>query len=139
MLPGTVDTEVRIVVVRAVVEVETVDTTVFVKVVEKTPPNGANLSIVESGFMNSCKYSAGIIEGSLKKVGSPTPEPPVAEPNSGSAPTIQPLVSEVMYTDVRIGGAPPNVEEAPIMAGDKVTKFQPVPSQCIMLATSTPG
>ena len=40
-----------IVVVRAVVEVDTVDTIVDVKVVEKTPPNGANLKIVESGVL----------------------------------------------------------------------------------------
>ena len=119
------------VVVRAVVEVDTVDTSVFVEVVEKIPPNGANLRIVESGFMNSCR---GIV-GSVKNVGSE-----VEEPNSGSAPTIQPLVSVVMYMDVRIGGAPPRpVAVAPSKEGDKVTRFQAVPSQCIMLATSIPG
>jgi hypothetical protein len=40
-----------IVVVRAVVEVDTVDTRVDVKVVENIPPNGENLSIVESGVL----------------------------------------------------------------------------------------
>jgi hypothetical protein len=130
-LPGTVTSEVVTVV--AVVDVETVDTKVLVEVVEKIPPNGANLRIVESGFLNSCGDPTKF-EGSLKNVGSDTPEP-----NSGSAPTIQPLVSEVMYMDVRIGGAPPKVEAAPSKAGDKVTRFQAAPSQCITLVTSTPG
>jgi len=40
-----------IVVVRAVVEVEIVDTTIEVEVVENIPPNGENLSIVESGVL----------------------------------------------------------------------------------------
>jgi hypothetical protein len=40
-----------IVVVSAVVEVETVDTTSEVDVVENTPPNGANLNMVESGVL----------------------------------------------------------------------------------------
>ena len=40
-----------IVVVRAVVEVEIVDTTIDVEVVENTPPNGENLNIVESGVL----------------------------------------------------------------------------------------
>lgn len=39
------------VVVRAVVEVETVDTTIDVEVVENIPPNGENLSIVDSGVL----------------------------------------------------------------------------------------
>ena len=39
------------VVVKAVVEVETVDTIVEVTVVEKTAPNDENLSIVESGVL----------------------------------------------------------------------------------------
>jgi hypothetical protein len=39
------------VVVSAVVEVETVDTTIDVEVVENIPPNGENLSIVESGVL----------------------------------------------------------------------------------------
>jgi len=41
----------EIVVVRAVVWVETVDTTIEVEVVENIPPNGENLSIVESGVL----------------------------------------------------------------------------------------
>jgi hypothetical protein len=40
-----------IVVVSAVVEVEIVDTTIDVEVVENIPPNGENLSIVESGVL----------------------------------------------------------------------------------------
>jgi hypothetical protein len=40
-----------IVVVRAVVEVETVDTTIEVEVVENTAPYGANLNMVESGVL----------------------------------------------------------------------------------------
>jgi hypothetical protein len=36
----------------SVVEVDTVETTVDVEVVEKRPPNGENLSIVERGFLN---------------------------------------------------------------------------------------
>lgn len=39
------------VVVSAVVEVETVDTTIDVEVVENTPPNGENRSIVDSGVL----------------------------------------------------------------------------------------
>jgi hypothetical protein len=39
------------VVVSAVVEVETVDTTIDVEVVENTPPNGEKRSIVESGVL----------------------------------------------------------------------------------------
>jgi len=39
------------VVVSAVVEVDTVDTTIEVEVVENTPPNGENLSIVDSGVL----------------------------------------------------------------------------------------
>jgi hypothetical protein len=40
-----------IVVVSAVVEVETVDTTIDVEVVENTPPKGENRNIVESGVL----------------------------------------------------------------------------------------
>jgi len=40
-----------IVVVRAVVDVDTVETTVEVKVVEKTQPNGANRKMVDSGVL----------------------------------------------------------------------------------------
>jgi uncharacterized protein YgiM (DUF1202 family) len=42
---------VELVVVRPVVEVEMVETTIEVEVVEKMPPNGENLSIVESGVL----------------------------------------------------------------------------------------
>ena len=73
--------EVVIVVVTAVVEVDTVDTMVEVDVVENTPPNGANLKIVDKGSLNPGPLQYDALAGKVK---------------SGVAPTTQPLVSDVM-------------------------------------------
>jgi len=77
----TVDT---VVAVTAVVDVDTVETavTVEVEVAPHTPPKDANLSIVESAF----------VEIDVKP---------------GLDPTTQPLLGDVMYTALRTGGTSP--------------------------------
>jgi hypothetical protein len=84
-----VETDVAI----SVVDVEIVDATrdveVEVTTVAADPPNGENLSIVESAFVEI-----------------------VVKP--GSDPTTQPLLDEVMYTELRTGGI------CPRSAGDVV-------------------
>jgi hypothetical protein len=102
------ETKVESEVVTAVVDVNMVDTTVEVAVVVTSPPKGANLSIVESAF----------VEMDVKP---------------GLDPTIQPLLGDVMYTELRIGGTSPRI------AGEVVIWFQATPSQWKIVATSTPG
>ena len=80
---------VEIKVVTIVVESEPVKTTVDVEVVVTSPPNAANSRIVESAFVEI-----------------------VVKP--GLDPTIHPVLGEVMYTELRIGGICPRI------AGDVV-------------------
>jgi hypothetical protein len=69
-LVGVNTLDVDTVVVTAVVEVDTVESTVEVEVTVATPPNGANLRIVDSA--------------------------PVIVRNPGLDPTTQPLLGEIM-------------------------------------------
>jgi hypothetical protein len=99
--------EVTVVTDTAVVDVDTVETTVTVEV-EHTPPKGANLSIVESAFVE-------------------------IDVNPGLDPTTQPLLGDVMYTELRTGGTSPRI------AGEVVIWFQATPSQWKIVGTSFPG
>ena len=75
---------VEIKVVAIVVETEPVNTTVDVEVVVTSPPNAANSRIVESAFV-------------------------VIDVKPGLEPTIQPVLGEVMYTELRTGGTCPRI------------------------------
>lgn len=101
--------EVVVVRVTALVEVETVVRSVEVEVTVATPPKGANCRIVDSA------------------------PPDVIVRNLGLEPTIQPLVSEIMYTDVRIGSS------SPMIAGEVMSWLQAIPSQCRRFANRFPG
>ena len=103
-------TEVVTVVVKAVVEVETVDTRVDVAV--SKPPNGAKRRIVESG--------AGGRVGEIGGGGTTT----------GDDPTIQPLLGVIMYTEFSHGGFGVN----PNNAGARVMCVQATPSQWKIVA-----
>jgi hypothetical protein len=78
------ETTVEIKVVAIVVETDPVNTTVDVEVVVTSPPNAANSRIVESAFVEI-----------------------VVKP--GLAPTIHPVLGEVMYTELRTGGICPRI------------------------------
>lgn len=82
------ETNVEIKVVAIVVEIDPVDTTVDIAVVVMSPPNGANLRIVDSAFVG------GVVDGSS-----------FVKP--GLEPTIHPPLGEVMYTELRTGGICP--------------------------------
>jgi predicted RNA methylase len=78
------ETNVEIEVVTAVVDVNMVETTVEVAVVVTSPPKGANLSIVDSAFVEI-----------------------VVKP--GLDPTTHPLLGDVIYTALRTGGISPKI------------------------------
>jgi hypothetical protein len=115
-LPGTVLTDVVIVEVNAVVRVDTVDTMVVVSVAVSTPPKGANWSMVES-------------EG----------EGGVGTPKKGDAPTIQPALGFIMYTEFNVGGAQQPKGLLPNSEGARVTNDHATPSQWKIVARSDPA
>ena len=109
-------------VVIRLVDVVTVETTVVVAVPVNRPPKGEKRSIADSS-------PPGIPVGIVWNI--------LAEP------TAQPLLGEVMYIELRMGGVtmPPEAvgRFCPSRAGEVVTWLQAIPSQWNSVATSFPG